>query len=136
MTTKTKKKRAPMEREKIEDSGLTIKQEQVAVALAMGWSIKSIEETYDVTHTTLYAWRQQPAFIAHLRRLQRETVREIRGQLSELANKSIETISGIIDGGGEQARLKAACYVLDFMAGEQRDAKKLKQKLVIKNVGK
>lgn len=114
--------------ERVEDSGLTITQERVAVALALGDSISSISSQYGIPPSTIYDWRQLPEFATHYKRLQREAVREIRGQLSTLSNKALETISEMIDGAGEQTRLKAACYVIDQMCGNDREAKRLRQK--------
>ena len=114
--------------ERVEDSGLTITQERVAALLACGRPVADIAREVGVQTSTIYEWRKKPEFASHFKKLQREVVREIRGQLSEMAGSAISTISEIIDGGGEQNRLKAACYVLDFMAGDQREAKKMKLK--------
>lgn len=114
--------------ERVEDSGLTVTQERVAALLACGRPVADISREVGVQTSTIYEWRKTPEFAAHFKRLQREVVREIRGQLSEMAGSAISTISEIIGGGGEQNRLKAACYVLDFMAGDQREAKKMKLK--------
>lgn len=112
----------------VEDSGLTVVQEQVAVSLAMGLTIADISKKHSVPSSTIYEWRQQEAFAAHYKRLQREVVREIRGRLSQMADSAIKSVEEIMEGGGEQARLKAACYILDFMTGDQREARKLKIK--------
>lgn len=114
--------------ERVEDSGLTVTQERVAALLACGRPVADIAREVGVQTSTIYEWRKLPEFASHFKRLQREVVREIRGQLSEMAGSALSTISEIIDGGGEQNRLKAACYVLDFMAGDQREAKKMKLK--------
>lgn len=114
--------------ERVEDSGLTITQERVAVALAMGKPVAQISEELGVPPSTIYKWRQQAQFATHYKRLQREAVREIRGQLSQMSNLALQTIKEIIDGGGEQSRLKAACYVLDYMTGDQRENRRLKLK--------
>ena len=114
--------------ERVEDSGLTVTQERVAALLACGRPVADISREVGVQTSTIYEWRKTPEFAAHFKRLQHEVVREIRGQLSEKVGSAISTIFEIIDGGGEQNRLKAACYVLDFMAGDQREAKKMKLK--------
>lgn len=114
--------------ERIEDSGLTVTQERVAVMLAMGTSVAEIARQVNVPTSTIYLWRKQAAFAGYYKRLQREVVREIRGQLSQMGNLALETIKEIINGGGESSRLKAACYVLDYMAGDQRESRKLRLK--------
>lgn len=111
---------------KVEDSGLTLKQEAVAVALALGHSVQDISKEYEVSHTTIYEWRQMPEFCTFLKRLQRDAVREIRGQLGEMRAPAIDTVKDIMVNGKEETRLKAACYVLDSMLGLEKDAKKLR----------
>jgi transposase-like protein len=114
--------------ERIEDSGLTITQERVAVLLATGLPVLEISRQTSVPTSTIYKWRQQAAFATYYKRLQREVVREIRGQLSQMSEMALSTIRRLIEGGGEQAQLKASCYVLDYMTGDQRESKKMKLK--------
>jgi hypothetical protein len=45
-----------------------------------------------------------------------------------LFRSAIKTLELLIDGGGEQARLKAACYILDHLTNEQREALKARIK--------
>lgn len=111
---------------KVEDSGLTVKQEAVAVALAIGQSVKDISEQYDVSPSRIYEWRQMPEFSTYLKRMQRDAVREVRGQLSVMKDKAIATVEDLMKNGKEETRLKAACYVLDSMMGDAKDAKKLR----------
>lgn len=114
--------------ERIEDSGLTVTQERVAMGLAMGKPVAEISREVEVPSSTIYMWRQQVAFSTYYKRLQREVVREIRGQVSELKDLALQTLREMIKGGGEPSRLKAACYVLDYMTGDQRESKRLKLK--------
>lgn len=121
---------------RLEDSGLTLKQEAVATALAIGRTVKDISEQYGVSSTRIYEWRQMPVFCTYLKRLQREMSREIRGQLSTMKDDAVDTIAHLMKEGKEEVQLKAACYVLDSMIGEARDAKKLKAQLKKLNVAK
>lgn len=114
--------------ERIEDSGLTVTQERVAVLLATGLPVLEISRQTSVPTSTIYKWRQQAGFATYYKRLQREVVREIRGQLSQMSDMALSTIRRLIEGGGEQAQLKASCYVLDYMTGDQRESKKMKLK--------
>lgn len=114
--------------ERIEDSGLTVTQERVAMGLAMGKPVAEISREVEVPSSTIYMWRQQAAFSTYYKRLQREVVREIRGQLAELRDTALDTLKEMLDGAGEQTRLKAACYVLDYMTGDQRESKKIRLK--------
>jgi transposase-like protein len=121
--------------ERIEDSGLTVTQERVAMGLAMGKPVAEISREVEVPSSTIYMWRQQAAFSTYYKRLQREVVREIRGQLAELRDTALDTLKEMLDGAGEQTRLKAACYILDYMTGDQRESKRmrLKAQAVAKN---
>ena len=121
--------------ERIEDSGLTVTQERVAMGLAMGKPVAEISREVEVPSSTIYMWRQQAAFSTYYKRLQREVVREIRGQLAELRDTALDTLKEMLDGAGEQTRLKAACYILDYMTGDQRENKRmrLKAQTVAKN---
>lgn len=123
-----KKKVKPLDKIKLEDSGLTVLQERAAVAIAAGKRISDIVNELGVPSRTLYDWLKVPEFIHHYKRLQKDVVLEIRGQLSGLADKAIKTLELLIDGGGEQARLKAACYILDHLTSEQREALKARIK--------
>lgn len=114
--------------ERIEDSGLTVTQERVAMGLAMGKPVAEISREVDVPSSTIYLWRQQAAFSTYYKRLQREVVREIRGQLAELRDTALDALKEMLNGGGEQTRLKAACYILDYMTGDQRENKKMRLK--------
>lgn len=121
--------------ERIEDSGLTVTQERVAMGLAMGKPVAEISREVEVPSSTIYMWRQQAAFSTYYKRLQREVVREIRGQLAELRDTALDTLKEMLDGAGEQTRLKAACYILDYMTGDHRENKRmrLKAQVVAKN---
>lgn len=121
--------------ERVEDSGLTVTQERVAMGLAMGKPIAEISREVNVPSSTIYLWRQQAAFSTYYKRLQREVVREIRGQLAELRDAALDTLKKMLNDGGEQTKLKAACYILDYMTGDQRENKKmrLKARQVAKN---
>lgn len=114
--------------ERVEDSGLTVTQERVAMGLAMGKPVAEISREVDVPSSTIYLWRQQAAFSTYYKRLQREVVREIRGQLAELRDTALDALKEMLNGGGEQTRLKAACYILDYMTGDQRENKKMRLK--------
>lgn len=114
--------------ERVEDSGLTVTQERVAMGLAMGKPVAEISREVEVPSSTIYMWRQQAAFSTYYKRLQREVVREIRGQLAELRDTALDTLKEMLDGAGEQTRLKAACYILDYMTGDQRENRRLKLK--------
>lgn len=127
MTT-TKKRTKPLDKIKLEDSGLTIMQERAAVSIAAGERVSEIAKALGVPSRTLYDWMAIPEFIRHYKRLQKDVVLEIRGQLSGMADKAIETLKALMETGGEQARLKASCYVLDHLSNEQREALKARIK--------
>lgn len=123
-----KKNVKPLDKIKLEDSGLTVLQERAAVAIAAGKRISDIVNELGVPSRTLYDWLKIPEFISHYKRLQKDVVLEIRGQLSTLADKAIGTLKMLMESGGEQSRLKAACYILDHLTNEQREALKARIK--------
>ena len=123
-----KKNVKPLDKIKLEDSGLTVLQERAAVAIAAGKRISDIVNELGVPSRTLYDWLKIPEFIIHYKRLQKDVVLEIRGQLSTLADKAIGTLKMLMESGGEQSRLKAACYILDHLTNEQREALKARIK--------
>lgn len=136
MGTKGLKKKKVHAESRVEDSGLTIIQERVAVALAAGMRMSDISRDTGVAVSTIATWRKQAAFAAHYKRLIAETAREIRGGLAEMKDLALSTMKEILEGGGEQARVKVACYICDYPVMEQREAKKLKLRNAAKNGNK
>lgn len=122
----TKKQNTKLADMKVEDSGLTLKQEAVATELVLGHSVQAISERHDVSPSRIYEWRQMSDFAAYLKRLQRDAAREIRGQLTDMKDAALDTVKKLMAGGKDEVRLKAACYILDSLAGEVKDAKKLR----------
>lgn len=123
MAKKTDKKKQDL---KLEDSGLTLVQEQVAVALAMGSTMVSISTQYDISLTTIKEWRATAEFATYMKAILRDKARETRGQLAEMKDAALTTLKTLMADGKEEVQLKAACYILDTLAGEVKDAKKLK----------
>lgn len=113
---------------RLEDSGLTLKQEQVVVALALGRTITEISEEYGVSDTTIYEWRQSPEFSNQLKKVQLETVREIRGRLGAFKDDALEVIKELMndEDAKPDVRLKAACYILDSLTNEVKDVRKMR----------
>lgn len=126
MAEKVTKKGNKLEDMKLE-SGLTLKQEAVAAELVLGRTVAMISEKHDVSTTRIYEWRQHnAAFAAYLKRLQKDAAREIRGQLTDMKDTALDTVKELMEGGKDEVRLKAACYILDSMMGDIKDAKKMR----------
>lgn len=114
------------------ESGLPIEQEKGATLLAMGVSVAEVGRELNLDRRTIYSWLKSPRFCAYYKGLLRDVRREIRGQLSNMAACAAKTLQELLDGGGEQARLKAATYILDRLA----DDEKLIKKQQVKKYGK
>lgn len=110
------------------ESGLSVAQENAASLLAVGNSITEVARQLDVERETIYRWLKQPAFCRYYKKQLKDVRREIRGRLSAMAEEASATLKELMTEGGEQARLKAAVYVLDRLAEDERTVKKSKQK--------
>ena len=92
----TKKESKKLVDIKVEDSGLTLKQEAVATELILGHSVQSISEKHGVSPSRIYEWRQMSEFAAYLKRLQRDAAREIRGQLTDMKDAALDTVKELM----------------------------------------
>lgn len=110
------------------DEGLTPKQEEAAALLAIGTSIAEVGRKVGVNRNTVYEWLRTPAFATYFKKQLRDVRREIRGKLSAMAEEATETLKTLMDEGGEQSRLKAATYILDRLAEDEKIVKKAKQR--------
>lgn len=108
--------------------GLTTKQEDAAAYLAVGKGVAETARLVDVNRNTIYEWLKLPAFAAHYKKQLRDVRREIRGKLSAMAEDATSTLEELMREGGEQAKLKAATYILDRIAEDEKIIKKAKQK--------
>ena len=110
------------------ETGLTEKQESAAAYLAIGKGVAEVGRLVGVNRNTVYAWLQLPSFVAHYKKQLRDVRREIRGKLSSLAEEATTTLESLMRDGGEQSKLKAATYILDRLADDEKTIKKAKTK--------
>ena len=110
------------------ETGLTEKQESAAAYLAIGKGVAEVGRLVGVNRNTVYAWLQLPAFVAHYKKQLRDVRREIRGKLSSLAEEATTTLESLMRDGGDQSKLKAATYILDRIADDEKTIKKAKTK--------
>lgn len=108
--------------------GLTTKQEDAAAYLAVGKVVAETARLVEVNRNTIYEWLKLPAFASHYKKQLRDVRREIRGKLSAMAEDATSTLEELMREGGEQAKLKAATYILDRIAEDEKIIKKAKQK--------
>lgn len=108
--------------------GLTTKQEDAAAYLAVGKGVAETARLVDVNRNTIYEWLKLPAFASQYKKQLRDVRREIRGKLSAMAEDATSTLEELMREGGEQAKLKAATYILDRIAEDEKIIKKAKQK--------
>lgn len=108
------------------DSGLTILQEVVAAEMCTGASITAIAKKHKITRETIYDWLRDRRFDAYRKALLAEVRQEVRGALSSMAAEATSTLRMLMNGGGEQARLKAATYVIDRLNDDDKRVAKAK----------
>lgn len=109
------------------DSGLKPNQEEAAALLAVGTSIAEVGRKVGVNRNTVYEWLRLPEFAAFYKRQLRDVRREIQGKLSAMAEEATNTLETLMRDGGEQSKLKAATYILDRIAENEKLVKKTKQ---------
>lgn len=109
------------------DSGLKPKQEEAAALLAVGTSLADVARQVKVNRNTIYEWLRLPEFAAFYKRQLRDVRREIQGKLSAMAEEATNTLETLMRDGGEQSKLKAATYILDRIAENEKLVKKTKQ---------
>lgn len=110
------------------EHGITVKQERVAEGYALGKSITELAAAHDVARSTIYAWlKGDRAFVAYYKSLLMEVRQEVRGAISSMAAEAVSTLKELMAEGGEQAKLKAATYVLDKLTDDEKRIAKAKE---------
>ena len=110
------------------DAGLTPVQEEAAALLAVGRSVTEVARTLKIDRKTVYNWLRLSTFTLYYKKQLRDVRREVRGRLSAMAQEATDTLESLMRDGGEQAQLKAATYILDRIADDEKTIKKAKQK--------
>jgi transposase-like protein len=108
---------------------LTPLQEKGAVLLSTGQNVLEVAKTLDVDRTTIWYWRQQPAFEAILNQQRAETIQTMQDGLLDLHQQALKTLKRCLNSDNESVALKASQViiekVLQFTVGET-DTEKIK----------
>lgn len=97
-------------------TGLTPQQEQACFYLASGNSVSATAKSLDVSRYTLYQWLQQDTFKCYYNRQVADGKIQMMGNLFNLQQKAVDTITDLLQHGSEQTRLKAATWIADKVA--------------------
>ena len=101
---------------------LTPLQEQGALLLSSGQNVIEVAKTLDVDRSTIWYWRQIPAFEAILNQLRTETLQTMQDGLLALHQQALKTIKRCLNSENETVALKASQVIIDktlqFSVGE------------------
>ena len=101
---------------------LTPLQEQGALLLSSGQNVIEVAKTLDVDRSTIWYWRQIPAFEAILNQLRTETLQTMQDGLLALHQQALKTIKRCFSSENETVALKASQVIfektLQFQVGE------------------
>jgi transposase-like protein len=101
---------------------LTPLQEQGALLLSSGKNVIEVAKTLDVDRSTIWYWRQIPAFEAILNQLRTETLQTMQDGLLALHQQALKTIKRCLSSENETVALKASQVIIEktlqFQVGE------------------
>ena len=101
---------------------LTPLQEQGALLLSSGQNVIEVAKTLDVDRSTIWYWRQIPAFEAILNQLSTETLQTMQDGLLALHQQALKTIKRCLSSENETVALKASQVIIEktlqFQVGE------------------
>ena len=101
---------------------LTPLQEQGALLLSSGQNVIEVAKTLDVDRSTIWYWRQIPAFEAILNQLRTETLQTMQDGLLALHQQALKTIKCCLSSENETVALKASQFIIEkilqFQVGE------------------
>ena len=101
---------------------LTPLQEQGALLLSSGQNVIEVAKTLDVDRSTIWYWRQIPAFEAILNQLRTETLQTMQDGLLALHQQALKTIERCLSSENETVALKASQVIIEktlqFQVGE------------------
>lgn len=97
---------------------LTGKQRMAVEALARGASIKAAATAAGVHDRTIYKWRQKPEFIAALRAVDAENLKELARQLTAASLDAIGVLASVMNNKATDpsTRVRAASEILRHRA--------------------
>ena len=101
---------------------LTPLQEQGALLLSSAQNVIEVAKTLDVDRSTIWYWRQIPAFEAILNQLRTETLQTMQDGLLALHQQALKTIKRCLSSENETVALKASQVIIEktlqFQVGE------------------
>ena len=101
---------------------LTPLQEQGALLLSSGQNVIEVAKILDVDRSTIWYWRQIPAFEAILNQLRTETLQTMQDGLLALHQQALKTIKRCLSSENETVALKASQVIIEktlqFQVGE------------------
>ena len=121
MSTAKRKPRPPSVRMHRTGASWSQKQERVALLLALGNSVRAVSRTTSVGVSTIYDWRDRPAFEAHVSTLRGGMADEVAGLLSSDLRKARDELLKLLDSDDESIRLQAIKTVFDAASRFRRD---------------
>ena len=92
--------------------GLTPAQEKVAQLLAVGMKVKDVAENISVNRATIWNWKKDPNFIAHMNNLRNEYRDSCLSAIWSLHSDAEETLKKSLRANSESVALRAALAIL------------------------
>ena len=80
--------------------------------LATGAGVQAVADAVDVHRSTLWKWRQSPAFKAYYNRLLSDIRENVKYGLIGLYEKAIDTVRDSLDSEDEELALKTAWQII------------------------
>lgn len=102
-------------------TGLTPLQEQTALRLAAGESIKAVAEALDIDRGTIYLWQSQTAFRCFYSKQCYEVRESLKNGLLSLRDEALNVIKGALLSENEHTALKTAMWIVDKGLAEEKD---------------
>ncbi|MGB9792227.1 MAG: phBC6A51 family helix-turn-helix protein [Thermacetogeniaceae bacterium] len=88
------------------ETQLSPKQMLAAQMLALGRGVEETAEALGVNRTTIWEWKQDPAFVAVINRLQQELWEEVFNKYKTVLCKALAVLDKALDAGNVKAALK------------------------------
>ena len=86
--------------------------EKAAQLLAVGMKVKDVAENISVNRSTIWHWKNDPNFIAHMNNLRNEYRDSCRSAIWSLHSDAEETLKKSLSANSESVALRAALAIL------------------------
>jgi len=91
---------------------LTPRQAQAAQLIGYGKTRREAAKEVGVTPEAISIWSRTPVFRAAINQFQQEMLEATKGRMLSLTEKALETLDGLLSGGDDSHRFKAASLIL------------------------